>query len=849
MASPFKVFRKNAKVLLVGLFLLSMLSFVVIPSFLQWFETRQRRTAGIVVTTTKFGNLSDEQLRILHLKRANVRRFLQALRQKVMQMGGNSFRIAVVLQTIPEPTEENLVQAWLITQYARATGLRITDQTVNAFLRNLIDASGVALSQNDLLGVLQETRIDENTLFAGLEQELLIQRYLQLAGLDFLSLQPGLAGETPGIRWDYFLRLNRMASVELCAFPVERYLDQVPNPDERTIRAYFEEHKTRLPDPRSPEPGFKVPAKVTLEYLKGDLQKWLVNTKLTDDELRKVYEERKELFLRPSPPSQEGSTGQPAPSSGGQEKAPTQPPVSGSPADGSQPAQTPTGTSPEPSQTPAPGTPPQPRQPSESSPQQPEVPPSPPGNGDAAPQVPPAPSQSAPEGSSSSRRFFGEVRLAGMIEEATPTGEAQSPPESAKAQPQPPAPADTQSKEKPAEAPKTEQAAPSPAEPVSQAGSVAPSGGKEGEKAQGQPAPQASQPAQSTAPPADTAESKYQPFEAVKDQLRSIVIQERIKTALDEIEEIMRQYQGDLANYEAEKEEAEKAKRSPPTPPERPDLRKLAQDRGLDYVLVEDAAAWDLAERDIGQGLDAQGVPFARSVFEVAEFLSLRVMDLEGNQYLAWVTARVKEHVPTLDEPGIRDLVIRTWRMEQARKLAEKDGQALAEKANADGRPLGEFLKTVRPLGDGAPIPECVETEPFTWLTYGELGLGRSTRGLPSLSPIKTRVKDSASGLIVEKDAVEEPGDEFMATVFSLEPGQVGVAWNRRHTVMYLVRVIEFQPPMEQLFERFIRDAGQDALQVAQFDLATVVRHWTRDLEKEAGLKWVSAPGSRVPLD
>lgn len=848
MASPFKVFRKNAKVLLVGLFLLSMLSFVVIPSFLQWFETRQRRTVGIVATTTEFGNLSDEQLRNLHLKRATVRRFLEALGQKVLQMGGNPFRIRLALQSIPEPTEENLVQVWLITQYARVAGLRITDQTVNAFLRNLIEASGVALSQNDLLALLKETRIDENALFAGLEQELLIQRYLQLAGLDFLSLQPGFTGETPGMRWDYFLRLNRMASVELCAFPVERYLDRVPDPDEQTIRAYFEKYKTRLPDPRSPEPGFKVPAKVTLEYLKGDFQKWLVNTKLTDEELRKVYEERKELFVRPTSSAQGENAGQPAPQSDSAMNASTQPAASGSSGTPVQPADSTSGRSGEAAQPPVSGATPQPQQPSESQPAQQEAPPPSSGAVDPAALVPPSPSHSDPESSSSSRRFFGKLRLAGLSEEATSSGEAQAVLESAQQQAETSPAAGVPGNEKLAETPKTDQPSPSSPAPGSQGPVPAATEQTKDEKAQAGPALEPPLP-QPPVPPPEAASSKYRPFEEVKDQVRSIIIRERIKAALDEVEEVMRQYQGDLANYEAEKEEAEQAKRTPPSPPERPDLRKLAQERGLDYVLVEDATVWDLADRDIGQGLDTQGVPFVRSAFEVAEFLSLRIMDLEGNQYVAWVTARVKEHVPTLDEPGIRDLVVRTWRLEQARKSAEKEGQALAEKANAARKPLGEFLKSVRPSGEAPTMPECVETEPFTWLTFGELGLARSTRDLPSLSPVKTRVKDPASGLIVEKDAVAEPSDAFMATVFSLEPGQVGVAWNQRGTVMYLVRVIEFQPPMEQLFERFIRDRGQDSLQVVQFDLATVFRHWARNLEKEAGLQWVRTPGSRVPLD
>ncbi|HPU07536.1 MAG TPA: hypothetical protein PLO20_13430, partial [Thermogutta sp.] len=75
MASPFKVFRKNAKVLLVGLFLLSMISFVVIPSFLQWLQTRQGRAVQSVVSTKKFGELSEIDIHNLWMEHNTVRRF------------------------------------------------------------------------------------------------------------------------------------------------------------------------------------------------------------------------------------------------------------------------------------------------------------------------------------------------------------------------------------------------------------------------------------------------------------------------------------------------------------------------------------------------------------------------------------------------------------------------------------------------------------------------------------------------------------------------------------------------------------------------------------------------------
>ncbi|WP_347246202.1 hypothetical protein [Thermogutta sp.] len=855
MASPFKIFRKNAKVLLVGLFLLSMVSFVVIPSFLQWLQTQRSRTAGVVVSTVKFGNLSEVQLASLRRERAVVRRFLEALMQRIEELKGNSFRVRLALMTIDQPTEENLVRSWLIAQYARQTGLKVTDQSVNAFLRSLIDASGVPLSQSDLVNLMRSRNIDENVLFAGLEHELLVLRYMQLAGLDLLSLQPGLTGETPGARWDYFLRLNRMASVELCDFPVEKYIDQVPAPDERTVRAFFDEYKTRLPNPQSPEPGFKVPNKVTLEYLKADFQKWLLNTKIPEEELRRVYEERKDdLFVRPAPPPTEATST--SPSESGQ--------TAGNPSSGGSPQ-----GSPESTQAPSAGT---------------EKPPasSTPTSEQSAPQGSPSPTEtpsqpaeqsqpkaeqgtSEPQGQSSSgtsepqptqgSRDESRLKVLFTAFEPAPENLQEKAPEKEE-QPQKPeqtsaGPSETPPVASPASAASTEEK-PQPGDSAKEKPAEAPATAPQTPASEPQPASQTQSPAASAQTPSQqpaAESSKYRPFEEVKDQVRSLIISERIKAVLDEIEEIMRQYQGDLANYEAAKEEAERAKQPEPAAPSRPDLRKLAQEKGLDYFIVENAAIWDLADRDIGKAFDLSGAPVLQSVFDLAEFLTLRAVDQDSNQYLAWVTAKVKEHVPTLDEPGVREQVIHTWRMQEARKLAEKEVQALAEKVNAARQSLADFYKASKQAEPAMDLPEPVESEPFTWLTYGEFDLARLTRTPPRISPIKIRVKDPASGLIVEKDAVQDAGNEFMAAVFSLDVGQAGLAWNRPHTVVYLVRVLEFQPPMEQLFERFMRDTRASYLDVVQFDLATIYQGWIQNLEKEAGLKWIHPAGSGVPLD
>lgn len=872
MASPFKIFRKNAKVLLVGLFLLSMISFVVIPSFLQWLQTRQRGAVKSVVTTKKFGDLSELELHNLWIEHNTVRRFLELLGQKIDQLRGNSFRIRYYLAMIGEANEEQLVRNWLLSKYAQASGVKITDRVVNAFIRGLINASGVGISQNDLAQLLAQNRIEEGTLFAGLERELLVLRYLQIGGFDLMNLQPGYAGEPPAMRWEYFLRFNRMASVELCGLPVDRYLEKAPMPNEQQIRDYFEQYKTRLPDPSSPDPGFKIPAKMTVECLKADFQKWSTNIKLTDEELRNYYEQHKDdFFVRTTPAGTLGGVTNPPATSGEQspESGQTAPPTA---TDGDNKSAK-TEEAPSPGENPETAPPMGESESSEMTPKEPEA-----GKTDKE--------GASQDQSSIDHRGRPLLQLVAYTEDAAPAdakSPAEAPQSDDKSMEQASNPdkaetpvADSSQNAKaesdganmsPSEeaAPTTVEGTPSQETPDSEPAKSAdsPSSSADAKNGSGKPGSEAEVPAQPQGPPQtegpamippvgatnsgagsaqDSAtketDSKYLPFDEVKDRIRALMISERMQRALDELEEAMRNYQIDWANFQTELEEAKKEKRSLPKEPSPPDFRKLAKEKQLDYVRVDDADVWTIAELDVGKSFDMQGVPFPRAVFDLREFMAIRTFDGEQNQYLCWAIAKTDEYVPDLDAPGVRDNVVRAWRMAEARKIADSELATLVEKINKEQKSLSEFRAAYPDLN----LPEVIQTEPFSWLTFGEFDLARLSMPQPRLSAIKVRVKDPASGLIVEKDAVENIGNEFMASVFSLGVGEVGKAWNRPQSVIYLVRVVELQPPVEQLRERFFRQSEMSYLTAGQFDLAEMGMRWMRSLEEEAGLKWNRTP-------
>ncbi|NMC20840.1 MAG: hypothetical protein GYA33_10520, partial [Thermogutta sp.] len=335
MASPFKIFRKNAKVLLVGLFLMSMISFVIIPALLEYLGATQGTGDPTVVVTERFGSLTEQQVEGLWSGQAAVQRFLEALQDYVSRRRGNPMQIAMFRQTLGELSEEQVVRLWLLARYAEAAGMTISDIAVNRYIQDLLNSTGIAISPQDLQELMARQRVDEDALFSGMNLALLALRYAELSGVDPWRFLPGYAGETPGQRWDYFLRLHRKASVELAEIPVEKFAAKVTPPSDAQLREFFEKYKTRLPQPNSPDPGFKVPEKVRFEYLKGDVTMWLERASISEEELRRVYEERKdELFLAPQTsaalPDAAAPAGPALPTPEGESSStPTNPPQSG----------------------------------------------------------------------------------------------------------------------------------------------------------------------------------------------------------------------------------------------------------------------------------------------------------------------------------------------------------------------------------------------------------------------------------------------------------------------------------------------------------------------------------------
>ena len=113
-----------------------------------------------------------------------------------------------------------------------------------------------------------------------------------------LSAQVGLYGRPPAQCWEYYSRLKRRASVEAAAVPVAAYAKKLAEPKTADIESFFEAHKNQYARPDSPEPGFRVPHRIAVQYFRGNTDKFADPKTITEAQIKEEYEKQKEMYDR-----------------------------------------------------------------------------------------------------------------------------------------------------------------------------------------------------------------------------------------------------------------------------------------------------------------------------------------------------------------------------------------------------------------------------------------------------------------------------------------------------------------------------------------------------------------------
>lgn len=778
MANPFRVFRRHQRVLLATLGLMAMVSFVFLPQCGTGGGGDRTMRDTDVVTTTRYGHLRESAIQRLKNERNLVLNFLrhgkELAARSLPPASQNDYR-AYLLMRMPEflgeATEENVVNTWLLAQRGAELGVTVGDDAVINFVKQQTDDR---LTDRQVTEVLRQLQSSDIQLLEALRRELVAWQVLQMHWTS-------LAAATPAQRYDAFCRLNRQASVELAALSVDKFLGQVPDPSEQAVAELFAKHKDQLQQPGSSEPGFREPYRATIEYIRADLDKFVDAKAVTDAEIEQYYNENKDNYRQPELPTlDEKKASEPEKKAATPEKKAAE-----SENKAAAPAK------------------------AEAKPDVKKAEPKKEAAPEAKPSAPAAPAKKADEPKSekkaeekkappagdkktSAARVASPFRFASYAEEK-PVKPAETKPTAAK--PADVKPSDAKPAEKKAAETKPVETKPAEQKPAAQGGP-------------GLDLPKLGQ----AAAPAP----KYLPLDKVKEEIRGLVARrnatKKMQAVLEPLRNELKQAAVKAArNAKGDALAAEFAK---------VDVKAMAARAKLELSRWELISAREVEASELGQAMVMGNQPFLQYAFG-SEGLGRVAMaeDLRGNKYLFWKINEKKEHVPELSDPGVRDKVVLTWKRIQARELAGKEAQRLAEQARGAKKPLKEALQGVA----GVTV---TQPRPFSWLTMG----------------LPTSMYQAPTPQLSDVEGVVMPGPGFMRAVFELKPGEVGVATNQPQTTTYVVRLDSSSPDEKVLWERFTNEDFHRYSTVLRSEQQELFARWAKELRDAVGFHWVRVP-------
>ena len=279
------VFRQHQRKMLAVLAILAMVAFTLGGPLSDWVGGRNGRGGGVndpVVATLKWKTLRYSDLEPMKTQRQRASYFVSALAGGMPQFGnifgGTSTR--------------DLVDAVIFEHEAIEMGIPATTEIANRWLRGF---TGRMANQRYFEDVFRKSSLAEQVT----DEQLLLEIANQLRIQTVANLVQ-TAEATPLDVYEAYKDQTERVSAYAAGVKVEDYVDKVtPAPTDAEVQTLYEAAKDRLPNPDSPDPGFRVPQKVRFEVVSADLAKRAaeIRPSVTPADLRKAYKDRPTEFL------------------------------------------------------------------------------------------------------------------------------------------------------------------------------------------------------------------------------------------------------------------------------------------------------------------------------------------------------------------------------------------------------------------------------------------------------------------------------------------------------------------------------------------------------------------------
>lgn len=319
MATPFKVFRDNQKILMVVFGALLMVAFIILPPVLQFgFTNRQvELDKGEVVVTVGKEELRVDDVRELSNKYNLVARVMTAAIQQCVQLQGSpnppmppipGLQIQPPTQQSPGGPVYQPVPAEVAVRFhawakkADDMGLVIDDEAVREFLSETAGGRLSDYDYNALLGYVT----GENSLITYDYFFEMVRDVLKAQKIQALVIRDGRV-VTPSSAWVAYRNMNRTISVEMFPIAATNFTSKVGEPSDSQIKELFEKYRHQSRNPMANQIGFRQLDKIALAYVKGDIANFVdaAKSQITDEQVAAYYEENKDSYRKPTLPSAE----------------------------------------------------------------------------------------------------------------------------------------------------------------------------------------------------------------------------------------------------------------------------------------------------------------------------------------------------------------------------------------------------------------------------------------------------------------------------------------------------------------------------------------------------------------
>ena len=848
MSSPFDIFRRNSKTLMVVLGVLCMFAFGVVPALMDYMSVGGRGSADDVAMLWRHGELTNEQLQ----RRMDERRLAAQVVYGAYDLALSKGRQPTVnpRQQLPfDLSASSTIRTIVLGRKAHDSGVRVNNETIDDLLK-LFTANSV--SREELEQLLTDyggpqIRASLATVYDVLRRELMANEMYRV-------MQWGIFQATPAQQYEQFLRRRQEAEIAAVAVPVADFVSQTPDPTQAEIEEFFARYSNVVAEPSlvqgraldRPTPGFALPPRKKFKYIQANVEALVAAemTQVTEEQVREYYNANRSQYLRPA-----GSTDSSAPSTGLTPNLDPLPNIdpfaddgsgattpdfdaplvdeaeaddaaneAGDGENGTEDAGTADAGDEEPIEENASGE-------EEAAADSDEEATTTEdadvddegedgGESDDSEETDPAPEQLSrllPRRTSSPFVAAGVLAANGLFQEETGQDAAASDDGEATSE-------GDQAEEQIADG---EESSEADAAEESQTNEVDP--GRETQETPEQESTEGDSPAddqgdETTAPinlddpfnlgelgqpdfgmPAigeTPADADYLPLEEVAERIRRQIASETVGLVISEaFGEIEQQF----ARYNEERVLAEAAALEKGEEPQVPPMPNVQE-------VLNDYAGMELKETELIGAVECdRETPFGASIASTRfdPQTGLQVNTLMQLAYSGRMS--LLQPVRTSDFEGqkrflvwiteeaeartpeleeVREQVVAAWKQEQARPLAEARANELAEKAKAGEGSLSEAL------ADEDVV--IIDAGPFTWLTRGSAPLSGSTQ----TPPLR----------LSEIDGVAQPGPDFMQAVFSQQPGETTVARNHPQTHVYVIRTKMFLVTEQSLHNEFLID-------------------------------------------